>query len=39
MNTGVRRFTVGRSEYETHPDAIRVAISEFLATAIFIFAA
>jgi aquaporin TIP len=34
-----RRFTVGRSEDATHPDTIRAAISEFLATAIFVFAA
>ncbi|CAL4942560.1 unnamed protein product [Urochloa decumbens] len=43
MSTGVRpagrRFTVGRSEDATHPDTIRAAISEFLATAIFVFAA
>ncbi|NP_001105045.2 aquaporin TIP3-2 [Zea mays] len=40
--TGVRagrRFTVGRSEDATHPDTIRAAISEFIATAIFVFAA
>ncbi|KAG8092083.1 hypothetical protein GUJ93_ZPchr0012g21580 [Zizania palustris] len=34
-----RRFTVGRSEDATHPDTIRATISEFLATAIFVFAA
>ena len=42
MSTGVRpgrRFTVGRSEDATHPDTIRAAISEFIATAIFVFAA
>ncbi|OEL34988.1 Aquaporin TIP3-1 [Dichanthelium oligosanthes] len=42
MSTGVRpgrRFTVGRTEDATHPDTIRAAISEFLATAIFVFAA
>nr|CAB3494321.1 unnamed protein product [Digitaria exilis] len=42
MSTGMRpgrRFTVGRSEDATHPDTIRAAISEFLATAIFVFAA
>jgi len=42
MSTGARpgrRFTVGRSEDATHPDAIRAAISEFIATAIFVFAA
>ncbi|KAL5225340.1 hypothetical protein ABZP36_011979 [Zizania latifolia] len=42
MSTTVRpgrRFTVGRSEEATHPDTIRAAISEFLATAIFVFAA
>ncbi|AQK64867.1 tonoplast intrinsic protein3 [Zea mays] len=36
MSTGVRpgrRFTVGRSEDATHPDTIRAAISEFIATA------
>jgi aquaporin TIP len=37
--TGRRGFTVGRSEDATHPDTIRAAISEFFATAIFIFAA
>lgn len=30
---------MGRSEDATHPDTIRAAISEFLATAIFVFAA
>ena len=42
MSTGARpgrRFTVGRSEDATHPDTIRAAISEFIATAIFVFAA
>ncbi|XP_062201133.1 aquaporin TIP3-1-like [Phragmites australis] len=42
MSTGMRpgrRFTLGRSEDVTHPDTIRAAISEFLATAIFVFAA
>jgi hypothetical protein len=42
MSTGVRpwrRFTMGRREDATHPDTIRAAISEFLATAIFVFAA
>uniref|UniRef100_A0ACD5U6B4 Uncharacterized protein n=1 Tax=Avena sativa TaxID=4498 RepID=A0ACD5U6B4_AVESA len=37
--TGRRGFTVGRSEDATHPDTIRAAISEFFATAIFVFAA
>ncbi|RLN40159.1 aquaporin TIP3.1 [Panicum miliaceum] len=42
MSTGARpgrRFTVGWSEDATHPDTIRAAISEFIATAIFVFAA
>ncbi|KAJ3690203.1 hypothetical protein LUZ61_019367 [Rhynchospora tenuis] len=34
-----RRFTVGRSEDAVHPDTMRAALAEFLATALFVFAA
>lgn len=34
-----RRFAFGRAEDAYHPDTIRAALSEFLATAIFVFAA
>ncbi|KAJ4734284.1 tonoplast intrinsic protein 2 [Rhynchospora pubera] len=34
-----RRFTVGRSEDAIHPDTMRAALAEFLATALFVFAA
>ncbi|XP_072985158.1 aquaporin TIP3-1 [Typha latifolia] len=34
-----RRFAVGRTEEAVHPDSIRAALSEFIATAIFVFAA
>ncbi|KAJ3682254.1 hypothetical protein LUZ60_014827 [Juncus effusus] len=33
------RFTVGRSEDAVHPDTMRAALSEFIGTAIFVFAA
>ncbi|XP_078446397.1 aquaporin TIP3-1-like [Wolffia australiana] len=33
-----RRFAVGRTEDAIHPDTIRAALAEFLATAIFVFA-
>ncbi|XP_078162160.1 putative aquaporin TIP3-1 [Carex rostrata] len=34
-----RRFAVGRTEDVYHPDTMRSALAEFLATAIFVFAA
>ncbi|KAK1304563.1 putative aquaporin TIP3-1 [Acorus calamus] len=34
----VRRFAFGRTEDAVHPDSIRAALSEFVATAIFVFA-
>ncbi|OAY74886.1 aquaporin TIP3-1-like [Ananas comosus] len=35
----LRRFAFGRTEDAVHPDTIRAALSEFVATAIFVFAA
>ncbi|XP_039139081.1 aquaporin TIP3-1-like [Dioscorea cayenensis subsp. rotundata] len=34
-----RRFVFGRTEDAVHPDTMRAALSEFIATAIFVFAA
>ncbi|RWW50965.1 hypothetical protein BHE74_00042726 [Ensete ventricosum] len=34
-----RRFAFGRAEDAVHPDTIRAALSEFIATALFVFAA
>ena len=34
-----RRFAFGRTEDAYHPDTMRAALSEFIATAIFVFAA
>ncbi|ONK61011.1 uncharacterized protein A4U43_C08F25170 [Asparagus officinalis] len=34
-----RRFAFGRTEDAYHPDTMRAALAEFLATAIFVFAA
>ena len=34
-----RGFAFGRTEDAYHPDTMRAALSEFLATAIFVFAA
>ncbi|KAG6518769.1 aquaporin TIP3-1-like [Zingiber officinale] len=34
-----RRFALGRTEDAVHPDAMRAVLSEFIATALFVFAA
>ncbi|XP_074581932.1 aquaporin TIP3-1-like [Curcuma longa] len=34
-----RRFALGRTEDAVHPDTMRAALSEFIATALFVFAA
>ena len=33
-----RRYAFGRAEDATHPDSMRAALSEFIATFIFVFA-
>ncbi|XP_049932154.1 aquaporin TIP3-1-like isoform X2 [Nymphaea colorata] len=39
LSPTMRRFAVGRAEDATHPDTIRAALSEFISTLIFVFAA